>query len=138
MKSNEEEAQPREQTKKPHNKSVEEPDSLTQLGTGGELHQVEGDNHPPLTTQTGAIISDYENSLKAGPRGPTLLEDHLLLEKIQHFDHARIPERIVHARGFNARTRQRVSASSDGPRQLLGFRISHAGVDPHADVGHVR
>jgi catalase len=55
-----------------------------------------------LTTQTGAIIRDDENSLKAGPRGPSLLEDHVLLEKIQHFDHERIPERIVHARGFGS------------------------------------
>jgi catalase len=71
-------------------------------GNGGELHQIAGDSHPPLTTQTGAVIADDENSLKAGQRGPTLLEDHILLEKIQHFDHERIPERIVHARGFGA------------------------------------
>jgi catalase len=71
-------------------------------GNGGELHQLGGGTHPPLTTQTGAIIIDDENSLKAGPRGPSLLEDHVLLEKIQHFDHERIPERIVHARGFGA------------------------------------
>jgi catalase len=69
-------------------------------GEGDELHQVAGNGHPPLTTQTGAIIADDENSLRAGQRGPTLLEDHILLEKIQHFDHERIPERIVHARGF--------------------------------------
>lgn len=73
-----------------------------QTGDGGELHQLAGGSHPPLTTQTGAIISDDENSLRAGTRGPTLLEDHVLLEKIQHFDHERIPERIVHARGFGA------------------------------------
>ena len=72
------------------------------IGNGGELHQLAGGTHPPLATQTGAIISDDENSLKAGPRGPSLLEDHILLEKIQHFDHERIPERIVHARGFGA------------------------------------
>jgi catalase len=71
-------------------------------GTGGELHQLAGGPHPPMTTQTGAIIANDENSLKAGHRGPTLLEDHILLEKIQHFDHERIPERIVHARGFGA------------------------------------
>ena len=72
------------------------------IGDGGELHQLAGGAHPPLTTQTGAVIVDDENSLKAGPRGPSLLEDHVLLEKIQHFDHERIPERIVHARGFGA------------------------------------
>jgi catalase len=71
-------------------------------GNGGELHQDAGGTHPPLTTQTGVIITDDENSLKAGSRGPSLLEDHILLEKIQHFDHERIPERIVHARGFGA------------------------------------
>src|SRR6478672_10557961 len=73
-----------------------------EIGHGGELHQVAGGMHPPLTTQTGAIIADDENSLRAGERGPTLLEDHLFLEKLQHFDHERIPERIVHARGFGA------------------------------------
>lgn len=72
------------------------------IGHGGELHQLAGGKHPPLTTQTGAIIADDENSLRGGERGPTLLEDHLFLEKIQHFDHERIPERIVHARGFGA------------------------------------
>ena len=72
------------------------------IGNGGELHQMSGGSHPPLTTQTGAVVGDDENSLKAGPQGPSLLEDHVLLEKIQHFDHERIPERIVHARGFGA------------------------------------
>ncbi len=71
-------------------------------GRGGELHQIAGQEHPRLTTQTGAVIADDENSLRAGECGPTLLEDHYLLEKIQHFDHERIPERIVHARGFGA------------------------------------
>ena len=72
------------------------------IGAAGELHQVAGGKHPPMTTQTGAIVSDDENSLRAGERGPTVLEDHILLEKIQHFDHERIPERIVHARGVGA------------------------------------
>ncbi len=73
------------------------------LGNAGELHQVAGGTHPPMTTQRGHIISDDENSLKANPRGPDLLEDFLLIEKTQHFDHERIPERIVHARGYGAR-----------------------------------
>lgn len=72
------------------------------IGKGGELHQISGGSHPPLTTQTGAVVGDDENSLKAGSRGPSFLEDHVLLEKIQHFDHERIPERIVHAQGFGA------------------------------------
>ena len=55
-----------------------------------------------LTTNQGVAISDNQNSLKAGLRGPTLLEDFILREKITHFDHERIPERIVHARGSGA------------------------------------
>ena len=59
-------------------------------------------NRSPLTTNVGQPIADDQNSLKAGARGPVLLEDFLLREKIQHFDHERIPERIVHARGAAA------------------------------------
>ena len=55
-----------------------------------------------LTTNQGLRINDNQNSLKAGERGPTLLEDFILREKITHFDHERIPERIVHARGSAA------------------------------------
>ncbi len=88
--------------------------SRQSTGNGGELHQLTGGTHPPLTTQTGAIISDDENSLKAGERGPTLLEDHVLLEKIQHFDHERIPERIVHARGFGAHGYFKLTESLNG------------------------
>ena len=69
---------------------------------GGELHQVAGGSHPQMTTNQGGVIADDENSLKGGPRGPTLLEDFVLLEKINHFNHERIPERVVHARGSAA------------------------------------
>ncbi len=55
-----------------------------------------------LTTNQGVKVSDDQNSLKVGPRGPVLLEDFALLEKINHFDHERIPERVVHARGTAA------------------------------------
>src|SRR5215208_6754851 len=55
-----------------------------------------------LTTNQGVRINDDQNSLKAGERGPSLLEDFLLREKITHFDHERIPERVVHARGSAA------------------------------------
>ena len=55
-----------------------------------------------LTTNQGLRVNDDQNSLKAGPRGATLLEDFILREKITHFDHERIPERIVHARGAAA------------------------------------
>ena len=79
----------------------------TDTGRGGETHQrvpkrgshgAEGH----LTTNQGIRVSDNQNSLKAGVRGPTLLEDFVLREKIFHFDHERIPERIVHARGSAA------------------------------------
>jgi catalase len=56
----------------------------------------------PLTTDLGIKINDTDNSLRAGSRGPTLLEDFHLREKITHFDHERIPERVVHARGSGA------------------------------------
>jgi catalase len=71
-------------------------------GTGGETHQQAGDGEAVLTTNHGMPISDNQNSLKSGTRGPTLLEDFVLREKIFHFDHERIPERIVHARGSGA------------------------------------
>jgi len=78
------------------------PVATMQQGIGGELHQIAADGQPLLTTNNGTPISDDHNSLKAGPRGPTLLEDFVLREKIFHFDHERIPERVVHARGLAA------------------------------------
>jgi hypothetical protein len=77
----------------------------TPLGNGGEYHQKAGGKHPPLTTNQGVPIADNQNSLRASERGPTLLEDFILREKIMHFDHERIPERIVHARGTGAHGR---------------------------------
>jgi catalase len=74
-------------------------DDVRPVGSGGETQQRGGE---PLTTNHGVPISDNQNSLKAGSRGPTLLEDFVLREKIFHFDHERIPERIVHARGSGA------------------------------------
>src|SRR5436190_10138066 len=55
-----------------------------------------------LTTNHGVRVNDNQNSLKATDRGATLIEDFILREKIHHFDHERIPERIVHARGSAA------------------------------------
>src|ERR1044071_2720353 len=55
-----------------------------------------------MTTDHGVRINDDQNTLKAGERGPSLLEDFIMREKITHFDHERIPERIVHARGSAA------------------------------------
>jgi catalase len=69
---------------------------------GGETHQQAAPAEVPLTTNQGLPVSDDQNSLRAGERGPTLLEDFVLREKITHFDHERIPERIVHARGAGA------------------------------------
>jgi catalase len=78
------------------------PAGASTLGNAGELHQTAATPDTRTTTNHGVPISDNQNSLKAGPRGSTLLEDFILREKIQHFDHERIPERIVHARGSAA------------------------------------
>lgn len=74
----------------------------TERGNGGETHQRADDDTRAMTTQQGVVISDNQNSLRANTRGPTLLEDFVLREKITHFDHERIPERVVHARGSAA------------------------------------
>jgi catalase len=73
-----------------------------QRGRGGETHQVAGDGTARLTTQQGVVVGDDQNTLRAGERGPDALEDFHLREKITHFDHERIPERVVHARGYGA------------------------------------
>ena len=67
-----------------------------------ETHQTTDDPAQTLRTNQGIPIADNQNSIKAGSRGPILLEDFVLREKITHFDHERIPERIVHARGTGA------------------------------------
>lgn len=68
-----------------------------------QMEQYRTDNKgQKLTTNFGLKLSDTNDSLKAGVRGPTLLEDFHFREKITHFDHERIPERVVHARGFGA------------------------------------
>ncbi len=93
--------------------TVSEANASDKTGTGdspegvnqmtGPLDRVRVDNSGrALTTNQGVAIGDNQNSLKAGLRGPTLLEDFILREKITHFDHERIPERIVHARGSGA------------------------------------
>ncbi len=75
----------------------------TRYGHGGELHQVAERGGPVLTTQQGVPVSDDHNSLRIGERGPQALEDFHFREKIFHFDHERIPERVVHARGYGAK-----------------------------------
>jgi catalase len=71
-------------------------------GRAGEIHQTANDNVPTMTTSQGSPVSDDQNSLKVGERGPVLLEDFVMRDKIFHFDHERIPERVVHARGYGA------------------------------------
>jgi catalase len=74
-------------------------------GAAAKSKQLETFSQGPeslLTTNQGVVIPDNHNSLKAGVRGPSLLEDFILREKITHFDHERIPERVVHARGAGA------------------------------------
>jgi catalase len=71
-------------------------------GQGGELHQLAQGDIAILTTSQGGPLADDQNSLKAGVRGPSLIEDFHFREKIFHFDHERIPERVVHARGYGA------------------------------------
>jgi catalase len=89
-------------TKRASNKTATIHGQKLERGEGGELHQVASGNTPMLTTAQGGPVSDDQNSLKVGPRGPTLLEDFHFREKIFHFDHERIPERVVHARGYGA------------------------------------
>src|SRR6202140_2188089 len=85
----------------PNKKTKETKTAKTAKTNGGETHQ-QAATDVLLTTNQGLPISDNQNSLKGGGRGPTLLEDFILREKITHFDHERIPERIVHARGSGA------------------------------------
>ena len=76
--------------------------SIESAKKGSDLSAPPGKSGEYLTTNQGVRISDNHNSLKAGTRGPTLLEDFVLREKITNFDHERIPERVVHARGAGA------------------------------------
>jgi len=89
----------------PQNKAASGRRSKATDGSNAKQQQLDGfatDHAPNLTTNQGLQIPDNHNSLKAGLRGPSLLEDFILREKITHFDHERIPERVVHARGAAA------------------------------------
>ncbi|BCM91664.1 catalase HPII [Abditibacteriota bacterium] len=79
-----------------------DPHSIETTVKDEQLLAVTTEDRLPLTTNQGQRVSTDKYSLKAGKRGPTLLEDYILREKIQHFDHERIPERVVHARGAAA------------------------------------
>jgi len=88
-----------------------------------QTNMVNRANHK-LTTNQGVGVGDTDNSLKAGQRGPTLLEDFIMREKLTHFDHERIPERVVHARGFGAHGVFQVYES------LSGLTCAHFLSDP--------
>lgn len=77
-------------------------DLMVHQTAGGEVHQDAAEGYATLTSQQGIAVSDDQNSLKQGARGPVLVEDAHFREKIFHFDHERIPERVVHARGYGA------------------------------------
>jgi catalase len=99
-------AQPRPTARKrPAAKPAPQGTQRSDATTGGETHQTVEDagDGTQLTTAQGAPVSDDQNTLTAGDRGPQLLEDFVMREKIFHFDHERIPERVVHARGFGVK-----------------------------------
>ncbi|MEK1928567.1 MAG: catalase C [Pararhizobium sp.] len=77
-------------------------DQTMKRGDGGELHQIADGDIPVMTTAQGGPVADDQNSTRVGPLGPLLVEDFHFREKIFHFDHERIPERVVHARGYGA------------------------------------
>ncbi|UDY24783.1 catalase [Nocardioides sp. Kera G14] len=96
-----------EEPTEPHDPNPPKPDQQapqvrTATGTDLDAERARAQQGAYLTTSVGARLRETDHSLKAGDRGPTLLQDHHLREKITHFDHERIPERVVHARGYAA------------------------------------
>lgn len=86
----------------PSNSAVIHDQTLVR-GTGGELHQTaETHDAPLMTTAQGGPVADDQNALRVGARGPLAMDDFHFREKLFHFDHERIPERVVHARGYGA------------------------------------
>ncbi|MGE6662645.1 catalase HPII [Pseudomonas sp. NPDC077408] len=92
--------------KDPKHSEVAGTDTVDRKNHNAKLDQLEGARSDAtgeaLTTNQGVKIADNQNTLRAGERGPSLLEDFIMREKLTHFDHERIPERIVHARGSAA------------------------------------
>ncbi|SCF28279.1 catalase [Micromonospora mirobrigensis] len=87
----------------PPKKEQGAPETVTPTGARTGVPKIaKGQQGAYLTTANGTRLRDTDHSLKAGPRGPILLQDHHFREKITHFDHERIPERVVHARGTGA------------------------------------
>jgi hypothetical protein len=111
---------------------------LGQNPSTGSLDRVRVDSTDrALSTNQGVPVADNQHSLKAGLRGPTLLEDFILPEKITHFDHERIPERIVHARLGSAfrkgdRSAARVMAQNQ-PMQTSKRRRQNHGKQQYID-----
>ncbi|MEN3973412.1 catalase [Sphingomicrobium sp. XHP0235] len=107
-----------------------------ELSDGGANHQKPTSDDDVMTTAQGAPVADDQNWLTAGPRGPQLLEDHIAREKLFHFDHERIPERVVHARGYGVHgefeltdpipdlTRAKVLAGEKGKKTPCFVRFS--------------
>jgi len=89
--------------RKASGKEVSYEDVSLERRDGGDSHQTISEGMSTLTTQQGVPVADNQNTLTVGERGPQLLEDFVMREKIFHFDHERIPERVVHARGYGAR-----------------------------------
>jgi catalase len=87
---------------------LSDPEKYLVTGSGGATRQIADAAQGSLRTNQGVVVADNQNTLKSGERGPSLLEDFAFREKITHFDHERIPERIVHARGSGAAKQQRV------------------------------
>lgn len=81
-------------------KKINLDDETLLQGIGGETHRIMDKDTASLTTQQGVPVFDDQNTLRVGGNGPALMEDFIFREKIFHFDHERIPERVVHARGF--------------------------------------
>ena len=99
------------------------PDTRTPTGAPtGAPPQAVAQQGAYLTTAHGARLRDSDHSLKAGRRGPTLLQDHHLREKVSHFDHERIPERVVHARGAAAHGRFVANGAGEGVCQAAFLR----------------
>ena len=103
----EEPAEPRKPAPPKPFQRAPEPVSPTGRDLPGAPDDIRAQDSAHLTTAQGLRVADTDHSLKAGPRGPILLQDHHLREKIMHFDHERIPERVVHARGTGAHGRFR-------------------------------
>ena len=112
-------------------RAVQLADETIIRGEGGETHQIATGEIPVLTTQQGIPIADDQNSLRVGPHGPTALEDFHFREKIFHFDHERIPERVVHARGFGAHG---YFENDDGTGPQLFFNRNPAPIGNGGDI----